>query len=162
LTEIGWQLSRIPIDPRLGRMILAGRDEHCIEEVLVIAAALSVQDPRERPLDKQEQADEAHEKFQDEQSDFVTYLNLWRWFQNYSRELSQNQLRKLCKQHFLSYVRLREWHEIHNQLFQLVRKAVADERDQRRHPPRQRPRQKHVEPPPRSTGVPPVTGAPNP
>jgi ATP-dependent helicase HrpA len=148
LTEIGWQLARIPIDPKLGRMILAAQDEGCLEEVLIIAAALSVQDPRERPLDKQEAADESHKKFQDENSDFVTYLNIWRWFHNYAKQIGQSQLRKLCKQHFLSYVRLREWHDIHNQLFQLGKNAVLDERRQRREPRREVPRQKRVAPPP--------------
>ena len=130
--------------------ILAAQDEQCLEEVLIIAAALSVQDPRERPLDKQEAADESHKKFQDENSDFITYLNIWRWFHNYAKELGTNQLRKHCKQNFLSYVRLREWHDIHNQLFQLSKTAVMDERRQRREPRRDRPRQKHVTPPPTS------------
>lgn len=171
LTEIGWELSRIPIDPRLGRMILAARHEGCLEEVLIIAAALSVQDPRERPLDKQEQADEAHKKFHDDNSDFVTFLNLWRWFHNYSREITVSQLRKLCKQHFLSYVRMREWHDIHGQLFQISKSAVMEQREDRRRPRRERPRQKRFDAPPpptiagnslpRSTGVPPVSGTPN-
>jgi len=168
LTDIGWALARIPIDPKLGRMILAAGDESCLEEVLIIAAALSVQDPRERPLDKQEAADKAHKEFQDENSDFITYLNLWRWFHAYSKQVGQSQLRKLCKQHFLSYVRLREWHDIHNQLFQLTKPAVLDERAARRQPRRHAPRQKHVAPPPtsnpspRSTGVPPVAQPPTP
>jgi ATP-dependent helicase HrpA len=120
LTSLGAQLARLPIDPRIARMILAARDENCLDEVLVIAAALSVQDPRERPMDKQELADAAHAKFRDERSDFVALLNLWHWYHEQARHLSGSKLRKLCRDNFLSWVRLREWHDIHGQLHGLV------------------------------------------
>jgi ATP-dependent helicase HrpA len=120
LTELGLQLARLPIDPRIARMILAGADENCLDDLLIIAAALSVQDPRERPLDQQEQADAAHAGFRDEQSDFIAYLNLWEWYHEQARHLSGSQLRKACRQRFLSYVRMREWHDIHGQLHGLV------------------------------------------
>jgi ATP-dependent helicase HrpA len=120
LTALGAQLARLPIDPRIARMILAARDENCLDEVLVIAAALSVQDPRERPMDKQELADAAHAQFRDERSDFVEYLNLWHWYHEQARHLSGGKLRKLCRENFLSWVRMREWHDIHGQLHGLV------------------------------------------
>jgi ATP-dependent helicase HrpA len=120
LTETGRQLSRLPIDPRIGRMILAAREENVLEDVLVIAAALSVQDPRERPMDMQEAADQAHEKWRDENSDFLAYLHLWRWFEDRRAHLTTSQLRKACRTNFLSYVRMREWREIHTQLKELV------------------------------------------
>jgi ATP-dependent helicase HrpA len=120
LTELGLQLARLPIDPRIARMILAGADENCLDDLLIIAAALSVQDPRERPLDQQDQADAAHAGFRDEQSDFIAYLNLWEWYHEQARHLSGSQLRKACRQRFLSYVRMREWHDIHGQLHGLV------------------------------------------
>src|SRR5688572_26993904 len=120
LTALGAQLARLPIDPRIARMILAARDENCLEEVLVIAAALSVQDPRERPMDKQEPADAAHAQFRDERADFVAFLNLWHWYHEQAKHLSGSKLRKLCRDNFLSWVRLREWHDIHGQLNGLV------------------------------------------
>ena len=120
LTPLGAQLARLPIDPRIGRMILAARAENCLDEVLIIAAALSVQDPRERPMDKQELADAAHAKFRDERSDFVEFLNLWHWYHEQARHLSGSKLRRLCRDNFLSWVRLREWHDIHGQLHGLV------------------------------------------
>ncbi len=123
LTEIGRQLSRLPIDPRFGRMIIAAGEEGCLHEVLIIAAALSVQDPRERPLEKQEAADACHALRADEQSDFVAYLKLWDFYHKLKAELSQNQLRKACKQNFLSYNRMREWLDVHRELMELVRQA---------------------------------------
>ena len=120
LTPLGAQLARLPIDPRIARMILAARDENCLDEVLIIAAALSVQDPRERPMEKQELADAAHAKFRDERSDFVAFLNLWHWYHEQARHLSGSKLRRLCRDNFLSWVRLREWHDIHGQLHGLV------------------------------------------
>ena len=116
LTDIGRQLARLPVDPRIGRMILAAREEDVLHEVLIIAAALSVQDPRERPMDFQEAADQAHAKFRDESSDFVSYLHLWRAFHHQMKHLSGSKLRKWCKENFLSFVRLREWNDIHTQL----------------------------------------------
>jgi ATP-dependent helicase HrpA len=120
LTAIGQALARLPIDPRIGRMILAAADEDCLDDVLIIASALSVQDPRERPLDKQEAADEAHRKFKDERSDFIGYLKLWDFYHTQAAQLSTSKLRKLCQTTFLSFVRMREWHDVHQQLHALV------------------------------------------
>jgi ATP-dependent helicase HrpA len=127
LTEVGRQLSRLPIDPRFGRMILAAADEGCPHEVLIIAAALAVQDPRERPLDKQEAADASHAAWADEQSDFVAYLKLWDFYHKLKSELSRNQLRKACRQNFLSFNRIREWLDMHRELLELVRQAGLSE-----------------------------------
>ena len=123
LTEVGRQLSRLPIDPRFGRMILAAADEGCLHEVLIIAAALAVQDPRERPLDKQEAADASHTLRADEQSDFVAYLKLWDFYHKLKSELSRGQLRKACRQNFLSFNRMREWLDVHRELMELVRQS---------------------------------------
>ncbi len=120
VTEQGRQLARLPVDPRIGRMVLAARDEGCLREVLIIAAALSVQDPRDRPMDKAQAADEKHRLFADEQSDFLGYRNLWDAYHEQARHLSQNKLRKWCQVHFISYVRMREWHEVERQLQRLV------------------------------------------
>ncbi|MEJ2060507.1 MAG: ATP-dependent RNA helicase HrpA [Gammaproteobacteria bacterium] len=121
LSLLGRQLARLPIDPRLGRMLLGGRDEGALAEVLVIVAALAVQDPRERPLEHQQAADEKHARFRDEHSDFLALLNLWRYFHEQRRHLSNNQLRKLCQREFLSWMRMREWVETHRQLHGLLR-----------------------------------------
>ncbi len=123
LTEVGRQLSHLPIDPRFGRMILAAAEESCLHEVLIIAAALAVQDPRERPLDKQEAADASHAAWADEQSDFIGYLKLWDFYHRLKSELSRNQLRKACRQNFLSFNRIREWLDVHRELLELVRQA---------------------------------------
>lgn len=116
LTDLGRQLAKLPIDPRIARMILAADQLGCLTEVLVIASALSIQDPRERPLDKQQAADQAHSLFQDPQSDFLSYLKIWALYHDKKKHLSQNKLRKYCKEQFLSFLRLREWHDIHQQL----------------------------------------------
>lgn len=116
LTETGHQLAKLPIDPRIARMILAAKKYNCLTEVLIIASALSIQDPRERPFDKQLAADEAHNKYKDERSDFLVYLKLWALYHDRKKHLSQNKLRKYCREHFLSFLRLREWHDIHQQL----------------------------------------------
>ena len=129
LTRVGQQLAKIPLDPRLGRMILAAREEDCLKEVLVIAAALSVQDPRERPMDAQEAADAAHAKFKDESSDFVSLLKLWDFYHAQAKKLGGGQLRKLCRTHFLSYVRLREWHDVHGQLHALATETGLGKRE---------------------------------
>jgi ATP-dependent helicase HrpA len=113
LTDIGRELARLPLDPRVGRMLVAARMEGCLEQMLVIAAALSVQDPRDRPLDRAAAADERHAKFADERSDFLAYLKLW-------KEFGQGASRKQCRDNFLSYARLREWRDIHSQLRQSV------------------------------------------
>jgi ATP-dependent helicase HrpA len=120
ITEIGRRLARLPIDPRIARMVLAAVNEGVLDEVLIIAAALSVQDPRDRPIDKQEAADTAHEKFRDPKSDFLSYIKLWTWYHQQAATLSQNKLRKLCQQEFLSFTRLREWHDVHAQLHSIV------------------------------------------
>ena len=120
LTEIGRALARLPIDPRIARMILAARDEQVMDEVLIIASALSVQDPRQRPMDEQDAADAAHQQFRDPKSDFLSYLKLWNWYHEQASHLSQNKLRKLCQENFLSYARLRGWHDVHGQLQALV------------------------------------------
>ncbi len=123
LTEIGRQLSRLPVDPRIGRMVLAGETESCLHEVLIIASALELQDPRERPIEKQQAADAAHEKFRHEESDFLSYLKLWEFYHKLRGDVSRSRLRKACQQHFLSYNRLREWSDIYHQLLQLVEDA---------------------------------------
>lgn len=117
LTEIGAQLAKLPIDPRVARMILAARGENCLREVLIIAAALSVQDPRERPFERQEAADQSHARFVDERSDFMGFLRLWNFFEEAIRHKKSNRkLVELCHENFLSHRRLREWREIHGQL----------------------------------------------
>ncbi len=120
LTGIGRDLARLPTDPRIARMILAARHEGAMDEVLVIAAALSVQDPRDRPMDQRQQADEAHKQFADPKSDFVTYLRLWRAYQERAEHLSGSQLRKWCHANFLSYMRMREWVEVWRQIGAVV------------------------------------------
>ncbi len=123
LTEIGRRLSRLPVDPRIGRMILAGSEEGCLPEMLIIAAALEVQDPRERPLEKQEAADKAHGQFADEQSDFLSYLKIWDFYHKLKDTLSRNQLQRACRQNFLSFMRLREWLDVHRELLELTEEA---------------------------------------
>nr|WP_233556281.1 ATP-dependent RNA helicase HrpA [Noviherbaspirillum sedimenti] len=122
LTPVGRQLAKLPLDPRIGRMILAAREQACLSEVLVIAAALSVQDPRERPLEAQQAADQAHKKFADDKSEFLSYLKLWKWFEEAIEHKKTNrQLADNCRANFLSQLRLREWREVHTQLLTLVR-----------------------------------------
>jgi len=116
LTPVGAQLSKLPLDPRLARMLLAAQQQSCVRELLIIASALSVQDPRDRPVEKQQAADQSHRRFWAEYSDFSGFVNLWDYFETQRQELSQNQLRKLCKKEFLNYLRLREWRDIHHQL----------------------------------------------
>lgn len=120
LTDIGKGLSRLPIDPRIGRMILAADQEGCLHEMLIIASALEVQDVRDRPIEKQKHADEAHSKFAHEDSDFLTYLNLWDFYHNLRDKLSRSQIRKACQQNFLSDIRMREWQDVHRQLVRLA------------------------------------------
>ena len=123
LTPVGRKLARLPVDPRLARMIIEADRAGCLNEVLVVAAALSIQDPRERPVDKQTQASQSHARFVDKeaQSDFLTYLKLWDYIKEQQRELSSNQFRKLCKNEYLHYLRIREWQDLHAQLRQSVR-----------------------------------------
>ena len=121
LTRLGRTMARLPLDPRLARMLVTAAELGSLSEVLVIIAGLSVQDPRERPQDKQQAADQAHAPFQDKESDFTTLLNLWNWFEEQRQALSQNQLKKLCQKTFLSWMRLREWRDIHRQLALICR-----------------------------------------
>ena len=114
-------MARLPVDPRLGRMLLAAKELGCLAEVLVIVSAMSIQDPRERPTDKQAQADQAHARFQHPRSDFLAWLALWRYYEAQRQALSQNQLRKLCQREYLAYMRMREWREIHSQLVMACR-----------------------------------------
>ncbi|MGE0371308.1 MAG: ATP-dependent RNA helicase HrpA [Gammaproteobacteria bacterium] len=116
LTDTGRKIARLPVDPRIGRMLLGGAAENCLAEMLIVCAALSLPDPRERPPDASQAADEKHRTFQDPRSDFLAYLKLWSEFEERSRHLSQNKLRKYCQEHFLSYRRLREWRDIQQQL----------------------------------------------
>ena len=120
ITEAGRQLARLPLDPRVGRMLIAARAEHCLDQVLVIASALSVQNPRERPLERAAAADEKHAKFADARSDFLGFLKLWNFHERSQRELSNRKLAQLCKENFLSVGRLREWRDVHSQLKQAV------------------------------------------
>jgi ATP-dependent RNA helicase HrpA len=120
VTSLGQQIAGIPVDPRLGRMLLAASRQHCLTEMLVVASFLEGQDPRERPTDAQQQAGEKHALFADGRSDFVTVLNVWRAFNEQAAALSRNQLRKWCREHFLSFLRMREWQDLHNQLAQSV------------------------------------------
>jgi len=123
LTDIGRQLARLPVDPRIGRMILAGHDENCLHEILIIASVLEIQDPRDRPVEHQQAADAAHAKFLHESSDFLAYLKLWDFYQKIKLDLSNTKFRHACRQNFLNANRLREWSDIHRQLLQLVREA---------------------------------------
>ncbi|MFG3714428.1 ATP-dependent RNA helicase HrpA [Micromonospora sp. NPDC047730] len=121
LTPLGRRLAQLPVDPRLARMVVEGERNGCATEVMVIAAALSIQDPRERPADRQAQADQAHARFTDRESDFVTLLNLWRHLREQQRELSSSAFRRMCKAEFLNYLRVREWQDIVSQLRQVLR-----------------------------------------
>ena len=121
LTELGRRLARLPIDPRLGRMVLAADGFAAVAEVLVVVAALSVQDPRERPMDKRQQADEKHAVFADKSSDFLGLLKLWGLYHAVRRERSGSQAKRWCREHFLSAQRMREWADVHTQLRQLAR-----------------------------------------
>ncbi|WP_250459643.1 ATP-dependent RNA helicase HrpA [Microbulbifer litoralis] len=116
VTPLGRSLSRLPLDPRLGRMLVAASENGSLREMLVIVAALAVQDPRERPAEKRQAADEKHKQWQHEQSDFLSFVQLWDAFEEQRQELSQNQLRKWCQKNFLSWLRMREWRDIHYQL----------------------------------------------
>lgn len=116
LTPVGQQLSKLPLDPRLARMLISAQEQSCVRELLIIASALSVQDPRERPVEKQQAADQSHRRFWVDHSDFLGFVNVWDYFETQRQALTQNQLRKLCKKEFLSYLRLREWRDVHHQL----------------------------------------------
>ncbi|MEU1537405.1 ATP-dependent RNA helicase HrpA [Actinacidiphila glaucinigra] len=116
LTQTGRKLSQLPVDPRLARMVLEAERNGVVREVMVIAAALSIQDPRERPQDKQQQADEKHRRFADETSDFMALLNLWRYVRDQQKALSSSAFRRMCRSEYLNYLRIREWQDIYSQL----------------------------------------------
>jgi ATP-dependent helicase HrpA len=121
LTEVGRQLAKLPVDPRIGRMVLAARSENALREVLVIGAALSVQDPRERPAERAGAADEARKRFDDEKSDFLSWLKLWKFFEDALQpQKSHRKIHQACREHFLSYKRMREWRDTQGQLKELV------------------------------------------
>ncbi|MBM2621428.1 ATP-dependent RNA helicase HrpA [Actinoplanes sp. LDG1-06] len=133
LTPLGRQLAQLPVDPRLARMVIEADRQECVAEVMVIAAALSIQDPRERPTEKQQQADEKHARFTDKESDFFSYLNLWRYLRERQQELSGNQFRRLCRNEFLNYLRVREWQDIYAQLRQVARTlnlSITEDREE--------------------------------
>ena len=122
LTQRGRMMSKMPIDPKISRMILEAESNGCVYDVAVIASALSIQDPRERPFEKAAQADQAHAKFRDSGSDFITLLNIWNHYHRSFKTLrTQNKMRKFCKAHFLSFVRMREWHHIHEQISNILK-----------------------------------------
>ncbi|MFG6668075.1 ATP-dependent RNA helicase HrpA [Halomonas sp. HNIBRBA4712] len=121
ISGLGRKLARLPIDPRLARMVLEGASRQCLRDVLVVVSALAIQDPRERPADKRQAADQAHQRWHDPDSDFVALLNLWHGIENARGALSGNQLRRWCREHYINYLRMREWHDTFRQLRQLLR-----------------------------------------
>ena len=132
ITDTGRRLAQLPVDPRIGRMILAAAEENCVREVLVLAAALSIPDPRERPADREDAAKQKHARFADEHSDFVSFLNLWRYLREQRQERSGNQFRRMCREEFLHYLRIREWQDLAGQLRTIAKsldivEAGADE-----------------------------------
>ncbi|BBZ20050.1 ATP-dependent RNA helicase HrpA [Mycolicibacterium gadium] len=129
ITDIGRRLAQLPVDPRLGRMILQAEEEGCVREILVLAAALSIPDPRERPADREEAARQKHARFADENSDFISYLNLWRYLGEQRKELSGNALRRMCREEFLHYLRIREWQDLTGQLRSIARDLGIRESD---------------------------------
>ncbi|MEO7982325.1 MAG: ATP-dependent RNA helicase HrpA, partial [Sporichthyaceae bacterium] len=128
LTPLGTKLARLPVDPRLGRMVLAADRNGCLADVLVITAAMSIQDPRERPPDHQQAADEKHRRFADDRSDFLAYRNLWLYLRRQQKDLSGSAFRRLCRQEFLHYLRIREWQDLVGQLRQVCRSIGLDAR----------------------------------
>ena len=128
ITRIGRQLAQLPVDPRLGRMMVEAAHRGCLEEITVLVAALSIQDVRERPTQQRQQADELHGRFRDTESDFSALLNLWRYLVEKQQELSGNQFRRLCRREFLNYLRVREWQDLVVQLTDLARDAELTER----------------------------------
>lgn len=121
LTPVGQQLAKLPVDPKLARMLIAANELSCLSEVAIIVSGLSIQDPREKPADKMQQADTKHAEFIAEGSDFLSFINIWNTFAERKKHLSNNQLRKWCKQNFLSYIRLREWQDVHTQILQVIK-----------------------------------------
>ncbi len=131
LTPLGRHLARIPVDPRLGRMILAGSEFGCLREILVLAAALNIQDPRERPRDQESKADQRHQRFRDEHSDFTGLLRLWDFLRD-ARSQSSSQLRRACRENYLSFPRVREWMDLHRQLEDAVRELRLEDGHRRK------------------------------
>ncbi len=131
ITELGRQMARLPLDPRVARMIIAAKKEGCLREILIIASVLSIQDPRERPMDKREAADNAHAKFKADDSDFMSYLKLWDWYEQALKTKKSNRdLLNQCHQSFLSFLRLKEWRELHAQLLEMVEDMDLKRNDQ--------------------------------
>ena len=116
LTKLGRQLSRLPLDPRLARMLIEADDRACVREVLIIAAALSIQDPKERPVGQEAQAEQSHARFRDPNSDFLSWLRLWEYIQTQRKDLTSSRFRRMCRDEFLHYRRIREWQDVHGQL----------------------------------------------
>ena len=130
LTKLGHELAKLPLDPKIARLLLAGRQYHCLTEILIIASALSVQDPRDRPQERQEAADAAHKKFADERSDFLAYIKIWAWYEQVLAHKQSNRLMaEECRKNFLSPLRLREWRELHQQLHTQVSEMGMKEND---------------------------------
>ncbi|MFJ3188468.1 ATP-dependent RNA helicase HrpA [Streptomyces halstedii] len=130
LTPLGRKLSQLPVDPRLARMVVEADRNGCVREVMVIAAALSIQDPRERPAEKQTQADQHHARFKDETSDFLAYLNLWRYVREQQKERGSSSFRRMCKQEYLNFLRIREWQDIYAQLRTVARQMGIELNDE--------------------------------
>ncbi len=128
LTPIGRKLAKLPVDPRYGRMLIDAAANNCLDEILIIVAGMSVQDPRERPRDKQQAADELHARFVDERSDFLAYLNLWDHLDEERRNRSRNQFRRLCRREYLNHNRVIEWRDLHSQLRRVARELRLDDR----------------------------------
>ncbi|MCX8727325.1 ATP-dependent RNA helicase HrpA [Gilliamella sp. B2838] len=124
LTEIGKILAQLPIDPRLARMLVEARRSGCTKEIMIITAALSIQDPRERPFDKQQASDEKHRRFTDKQSDFISFINLWHYIEEQQNQLSGNQFRRLCQKEYLNYLRIREWQDVYTQIRQTIKQLT--------------------------------------
>ncbi|MGC6377084.1 ATP-dependent RNA helicase HrpA [Bisgaard Taxon 45] len=121
LTQTGRQLAQLPVDPRLAKMLLTAVKYNCLHEVMIIVSALSIQDPRERPQEKQQSADDKHRRFADKKSDFLAFVNLWQFIQTQQKDLSKNQFRRLCQKDYLNYLRIREWQDIYHQIRLTVR-----------------------------------------
>jgi len=137
ITDLGRRLARLPVDPRLGRMILAADAEGCVREVLVLAAALAIPDPRERPVDREQAARQKHARFADETSDFLSYLNMWDYLQGQRKTLSGSAFRRMCRTEFLHYLRIREWQDLVGQLRGIAREiGIRESGDQPSHPDR--------------------------
>jgi ATP-dependent helicase HrpA len=129
LSDMGKTLAKFPVDPRMSRMLIAANQQGCLNEMLIICSALSVQDPRDRPADKRQSSDEKHKRFWHEDSDFLSYVNLWQHYEEQRQELTQNQLRKYCLKNYLSFMKMREWRDIHHQI-KLVTKELGYKQNQ--------------------------------